>query len=192
MKIRAPGSYIFFVLGVILVVTLTLIEVPCPIDGGTGVITGARGLVVKEVESELVDYEYFGLGCGLPWEKFTYALNISVVNETTTPIHGGLIVTFYNPEAEVAAPVLGEGGDVVEELALEFLGPPIERQLIYVEIPAETAKTIDDIVELVGLRLYGETHRIGVKMAGEIACPYSGGTGKVPITDWLRIKVSVQ
>ncbi len=193
MKTRVFKSYIVFVLGVILVATLTLIEVPCPIDGGTGVITGAKGLEVKGVEGELVDYEFLSLGCGLEWEKFTYAVNISVVNETTTLSHGGIVIAFYDPETTIAGPVSGgEGGDVLEEFALEFLGPPIVRIPIFVGIPAETAETIEEIVEFIGLKLYGETHRISVKVVKEIVCPYSGGTGKVLITEWLRIKASVQ
>jgi len=193
-KIRASSAYVYFsfVVGALLVGTLTTIEVPCPMDGGTGFITGAKGLEIKGVESELVDYEFFSLGCGLEWEKFTYAVNISAVNETATPSHGGIAITFYDPETAVEPIAGGESAGVLEELALEFLGPPIVRIPIFVEIPAETAETIEEIAVFMGLRLYGETHGISVKMVKEIVCPYSDGTGSVPITEWLWIKANVQ
>ena len=196
MKIRVYKSYLVFVLGVTLVVTLTLIEVPCPIDGGTGVIARAQGLEITGIEHELIEYGYYDTGCGLDFEQYTYAVNISVVNETTTLSQGAIIVTFYDPEeTQLVTHVIeirGESGAEIIELAPELLGPPKARIPIFVEIPAETAKTIEQIVEIGGFFLPpGKTHRILVEIAEEITCPYSGGTGKVTITEWLRIKASV-
>lgn len=193
MKIRVSSAYVWFFSVVLLVAAVTFIEVTCPIDRGTGVITGAKGLRVTGIEAELVDYKILALGCGYDWQQFTYAVNISMVNETTTQSHGGIVVTFYNPEAAVTGIISGEeGGAVLEEYALELLGPPIERVPIFVEIPAETARTIERVIVFNGLFLYGETHTILVRMANEIVCPYSHGTGKVPITEWLMIKTNVQ
>ena len=178
---------------------LALIEVPCPIDEGTGVITGAKGLKVTGVEGELVDWEQYELGCGLLWVDFTYAVKISVVNETTTPRHGGILVKFYDPETALEREVVeqifaGEGGQAARELGLEFLGTPVERIPIFVKIPAETAETIEEIVVFTSEYLLnaGETHNILADVSGQIVCPYCDGTGKVPIIEWLRIKANVQ
>jgi hypothetical protein len=210
-----PGAYICFALGVILVGALTLIEVPCPIDKGTGVITGAKGLKITGVEAELVDFFQSELGCGEEWVVFTYVVNISVVNETTTPIYGGIVLTFYDPETAFIGPFetenpiyfeaenpiyMDEGADIpVVAGAVEYVGEQIVRIPILVEIPAETAETIEEniVFEVFNdLRdvheLYGKPHSIYVKTAEAMVCPYSGGTGKVPITEWLRIKTKVQ
>jgi hypothetical protein len=103
-----------------------------------------------------------------------------------------MLVTFYDPETAAERTSGGEGANILEELALEFLGPPLEEIPIFVEIPAETAETIEEIVVLNGLGLFDGTHRISVKIPNEIVCPYSDGTGKVPITEWLWIRANVQ
>lgn len=199
MKIRVYKSYLVFVLGVILVGPLTFMEVPCPIDNGTGVIAGASGLEVGGVEGELIDLKTLELGCAEVYDEYTYAVKISLVNETTTPIYGAILLKFLVPAEALAVKRITrlELDGVVDlpseaELLARFPGPPPMAMLIFVEIPAETTKVVEEIIVFQGFRLYSKHHRIVVEIAGEIVCPYSGGTGKVPITEWLRIKASVQ
>ncbi len=196
MKIRVPGAYVYFAFGVILVAALTLIEVPCPIDGGTGVIAGAESVEVTGVEAELVDLEILELGCGVFWDKFTYAVKISVVNETITPSHGGILVTFHDPR-EATPGYLSDTNDpitneVIREVVPPSLGVTWQGTLLFITIAAETAETIEETLVVGGDARGVETLNISVKMAGEFACPYCGGIGKVPITEWLRIKASIQ
>ena len=179
--------------------TLTTIEVPCPIDGGTGVITGAKGLEVKGVEGELVDFEFFDLGCGEIFNEYTYAVKISLVNETTTPIYGGIVLKFVDPDVALAVKRITrlELDGVVDlpseaELLARYPGPPIMGTPIFVEIPAETAETIEEIMRFTGFGFEKMTYSIFVDMVKEIVCPYDGGAGKVPITEWLWIKANVQ
>ena len=193
MKIRVSSAYVCFVIGVLLVGALTLIEVPCPIDKGTGVITGAKGLKVTGVEGEFVDFNVIDLGCGGVYYEFTYAVKISLVNEATTPSYGGLVVKFYDPESVFEQLIVNRTGYVHNSVeGLAFLGPPIAGIPIFVEIPAETARTIERIIVFDGFWYEVMTHTISVEIADEIVCPYCGGTGKVPIIEWPRIKANVQ
>ncbi len=205
MKFRVPGAYVYFVFGVILVGALTLIEVPCPIDGGTGVITGARGVEVTGVEAELVELKTIDLGCGELYNEYTYAVKISLVNDTTTAVYGFIVVNFYDPEAILMAPdasdeewldyaaIFGMLGLEWEEVPAEtVIGKPIAGSPIFVEIPAESTLSVERSFSFSGFGLQEITHKILVMTQEEKLCPYSGGTGKVPITEWLNIKAKVQ
>jgi hypothetical protein len=55
---------IFFTLAVVLVGSITLIELPCPVCNGTGYISGAKGLEIIDVDIELINHEVVGLECG--------------------------------------------------------------------------------------------------------------------------------
>jgi hypothetical protein len=196
MKIRVPGAYVYFALGVILVTALTFIEVPCPTDGGTGVITGARGVEITGVEAELVEHKIIDM-CYELWDEFTYAVKISVVNETTTTSYGGIVVTFHDPRTatpgyfvDTLDPITD---DIISVWVPGFPGAPWKKFLRFITVAAETTKTIELTLVAEG-ESFGESHgvwtrNISADMAEEFACPYCGGTGKVPITEWLRIKV---
>ena len=190
MKIRVSSVYVCFVMGVLLVGALTLIEVPCPICGGTGVITGAKGLEVKGVEGELIDLNTLDVGCGALYNKYTYAVKISLVNEATAPSYGAISVTFHDPKGahpEVIRPSDEEGADVmVVEPA--YPGPTVAAIPVFVEIPAETAQTIEEIIwfEEFWVEQVTNTHNISADTAGKIVCPYCDGTGTVPIIEWFR------
>ena len=195
MKLRVSRAYVYFALGVILVGALTLIEVPCPVDGGTGVITGARGVEVTGVEAELVEHKTIDLGCGEFWDKFTYAVKISVVNETITPSYGGIVVTFYDPEGATPGyyrDTVDASGEMIHTWIPPFLGVTWQGTLLLIRIAAETEETIEETLVVGGAERGVETPNISADVAEEFACPYCGGTGKVPITEWLRIKASIQ
>ena len=195
MKIRVFNTNLAFVLVVILVVVVTLVEVPCPIDKGTGVIEGAKGLEVEGVESELINLTTLDLGCAEVYDEYTYAVEISLANETAIPIYGGIALKFFIPSKALAVSRLTrlELDGVVElpseaELLLRYPGGPEVAIPIFVEIPADTAEVVNEIVTFTGFRLDSEHHKMTAEIVEELVCPYCGGTGKVPITEWLGLR----
>ena len=216
MKLPISSGYVYFAIGLLLVTVLTSTKLTCPIDGGTGVITGAGGLKVTDIDDKLIDYKIFDTGCQEIYSDFTYAVNISLVNEASVPRVGALLVKFYHPSAvkgyvdlAAATKKLAEeqeaGGQeviVTEEVSkggmiATFTKRPVATKLLFVEIPANTAKTIEEIMdfrgfgyqEIAGFGTEGVKHAVSVAPPVEaIICPYSRGTGKVPLTEWLRLK----
>ncbi len=220
MKLPTISSgYVYFAIGILLVTVLTSINLTCPVDGGTGAIKGAEGLKVADIEDELVGFETFDTGCAEIYSDFTYSVNISLVNETAITRFGALEVKFYHPSAvkgavditeaikiraeELETPEseivlteeIGKGGVITT-----FTARPVATQLVYVEIPANAAKTVEETINFrgfgykgaTGFGIGGITHAVSVAPPVEvIKCPYSHGTGKVNLTEWLRLKAGV-
>lgn len=219
MKFPISSGYVYFAVGLLLVTVLTSIKLTCPVDGGTGVITGAGGLKVTDIEYELVDFKTFDTGCQEIYSDFTYAVNISLVNETIIAMPGALLVKFYHPSAvkgsvDLATAIKQRAEEqeaqeqeviVTEEVSkggviTTFMAPPVATQLIFVDIPANTAETIEETIQfrgfgyegITGIGIGGATHAGTVAPpVNTIICPYSQGTGKVTLTEWLRIKAGV-
>ena len=190
LKTKLFSASIFFTLAVILLGTLTFIELPCPACGGTGFITGVKGLEITEIEIELVDHEIVGLECGWDFVRYTYDLKISVENNTTTPLAYGMIeVTFHDPESSRTRTI--EEDD--EEIEVTDVGGTISADTIFVKgIAAETARTIEETIVFDGVTLAlfdVEKHQVQASTAEEFACPFhSEETTKVPLTEWLRLR----
>ncbi len=189
----AHAGLMSFALGVTLLASFTFTEVPCPISKGTGVISGAQGLEVTVIETELIDRTLLNLECGWDFERYTYAVKISAVNETAAPIYGAIVVNFHNPAGAFAEGFIEvEGITTLEEA---YAGPIDAGIIVFVEVAAETAQTIEKTFVFDGLVLGGrdtgiaefESHTVTVTTEGSFTCPYDGGTGKVPITEWLRL-----
>jgi len=178
----------YFILGVILVAVPTFIELPCPACGGTGFITGVKGLEITGIESELVSHEIVGLECGWDFERYTYDVKISVENKTTTPLYGMIGVTFHDPDATRTRII--EVDD--EEIEVTTPGGIIAASTIFVdEIAAKTARTIEETIVFDGIsieQLGVEYHLIQAYTADEFVCPFHGETAKVPITEWLKLR----
>lgn len=190
LKTKLFTASIFFTLAVILLGTLTFIELPCPACGGTGFITGVKGLEITKVEAELVDHEIVGLECGWDYERYTYDLKISVENKSTTPLAYGMIeVTFHDPESSRTRTI--EEDD--EEIEVTDVGGIISADTIFVEgIAAQTARTIEETIVFDGVTLEVfdvEIHQVLAHTAEEFACPFhSEETTKVPLTKWLKLR----
>ena len=219
MRISLSSGYVYFAVGIILATALTFIRLTCPIDGGSGVITGAEGLKVTDIDDKLVDFKIFDTGCQEIYGDFTYSVNISLVNEASVPRFGALLVKFYHPSAVKSAVDIetarrqragqqeAQVQDVVvtEEMSkggkiATFTKRPVATELVFVEIPANTAKTIEETMnfrgfgyeEIAGFGNEGTKHAVSAAPPVEaIICPYSHGTGRVPLTEWIRLKAGI-
>jgi hypothetical protein len=212
MKVSVPRGFVCLFIGAILFGVLTTsFEVTCPVDKGTGIIAGAKSVEVTDIEGKLTDFKTYDTGCEEAFSEFTYAVKISLVNKTTTPGFGMVAVNFYHPAA-----VVGDYANVeaaIRELAIDqempeeevvligevstggvilvFEGRPAVTKLIFVEIPAGMAKTIEKTIEFRGFGLERITHTLSSKVEGETACPFCRGKGKLSIIEWLKIKAGV-
>ena len=174
--------------------------------------------MVKDIQGKLLDFKIFDTGCQEIYSDFTYSVNITLVNETSILRAGALLVKFFHPaavkgaEAETARRARAEELDIHEEEVvlteevgtggqiITFTRPPVATKFVFVEVPAGTTKTIEEAVqfrgfgleEISGFGTEGVTHVLTVAPPSEsITCPYSHGTGKVPFTEWLRLKAGV-
>lgn len=219
MKIPISSGYVYFATGLLLVTVLTSIRLTCPVDGGTGVITGAEGLKVTDIEDKLLDFKIYDTGCAEIYSDFTYSVNISLVNEMSITKFGALLVKFYHPSAvkgsvelETATRIRAEEQEAPEQeiilteemskggVIVTFTKPPVATKLMFVEIPAKTAKNVAETIqfrgfgyqEIAGFGMEGVSHNVSVAPPVEtIVCPYSHGTGKVSLTEWFRLKAGV-
>ena len=205
MKISVSKGYIFFVLGIILVIFLTYFKITCPLDEGTGIIIGNPEILVEKVEGELLKYEEYDY-CGDIYGIYNYAVKISLENKTEIPWYGGLVLGFYDPatvnimtyeqaldEAEGDESGLPMGAKE-RGVVYNFLAPPVSLDIVFIEVPSETDTTIEKNVRFEGLnmeRLVMEDPVLWAEVGRKILCPYCGGTGKVPLYEWIRIQVKV-
>lgn len=216
VKVSVSSGYIYFAMGVMLLTALTFARLTCPIDGGTGVITGAEGLKVVDIDDKLIDYKIFDTGCQEIYSDFTYTVNISLVNEASVPRLGALLVKFYHPSAvkssvniETAIRQRAEEQEAPEQAVVvteevskggmiaTFTKRPVATKLVFVEISARTAETVEETMnfrgfgyeEIVGFGTEGAKHAVSIAPPVEtIICPYSRGTGKLPLIEWLKLK----
>lgn len=179
MKFRVPRSFLSVAIVALLASMGVIIEVPCPACSGTGTIVGAVGVEVGRVEYELIDSKYFDAWCVEEWAILTYDVSISVENKETTRSLGYIVVAFYDPPGEDTTQVRRY------------------RSLVYIDIPPGAVDTIQKVLVYAGgapsdVFRIGVPQRLEVETAKDIECPICDGTGKVPITEWLRIKAGVE
>jgi hypothetical protein len=206
-------GYVIFVIGVLLFGVLTApFKVTCPLDKGTGVITGTTGMKVINVEGNLVNSRSFEMACATIWNEFTYDVKVSLMNEAKTPGFGTIMVKFYDPSAvgkvysDYSAAIQEKSieAEALEETALiltvemstggAFITPVLSQRatkLIIFAIPPETTKTIEETVTIWGWEWQEQTHTLTAGLVEQTACPYCQRTGKLPITEWLKIKAGV-
>ncbi len=219
MKFSQVSGYVYFGVGVILLTALTGLNLTCPVDGGTGRIPGAAGLKVTDVEYTLDKFQTFDTGCAEIYSEFTYTVNITLTNDSSAPATGALELKFYDPDAvkgtmDLAAAIAQRALEqevpeseitVTEEVSkggqiATFLAPPVQTKFLTVEIPPKTTTTIKNVVDFRGFGFSevskfgssGVTHTVSVAPPVDaIACPYSHGTGKVSLTEWIRLKAGL-
>lgn len=184
---RVPRAFLSVTLVALLAwAAIAFRALPCPTCEGTGMLSGAEGLEVKELEGELIGYELLEIGCYDEWETVTYVVNILAENSSTDVSRGYLYVGFYLTVSE-------------EEEAAErfwFVIP------IYVEIAPETTRTIEEIVVHGGYMdvifktikeaimyedYYLKSPRLEVETGQELECPYCSGTGRASLVEWLKV-----
>jgi hypothetical protein len=186
--------------------------VTCPLDHGSGVITGTTGVEVLGVEGELINHRTFEMACATVWDEFTYDVKVSLENTTSSPGVGTIMVKFYEPSAvgkvypslaaaiQEKAPEAEAAEDIQSMLTLEIstdgtVITPIRSQratnLIFFEIPAGATKTVDETITIWGWDWQENSHILTAGLVQQTPCPYCQRTGKLPITEWLKIKAGV-
>lgn len=188
MKNRIFNAYTGFVLGLALVTGLTLLQLPCPACGGTGVVKGSTALEVAAVEAKLVGHTELGIQCGWDYERYTYDVKLSVTNKSSSPSYGVIMVTFHDPGEAYSLPQ--EVND--ESVVMEFAGETLEAFPFFVEVGPNRTEVVEKQVMFSGITLQlftADSHQVEAAAASEFACPY--GT-KVPFTEWLWLRAAAR
>ena len=190
LKTKLFTTSVFFTLAVVLFGAATFIQLPCPVCGGTGYISGVGGLEATVVEVELVEHEIVGLECGWDFERYTYDIKLSIENNTNAPLLGLVQITFHDPESTRTLYI--EVDDEVEE-AVEVAGSIIASDTVFIyEMAPGTKEIVESTIVFDGIALEAlgvESHLVQVNSANEFACPFhSADTTKVSLTEWLRLR----
>ncbi len=191
LKTRLFTASVFFTLAVILFGAATYIQLPCPVCGGTGYITGVGNLEVIEIKSELIEHEVVGLECGWDFETYKYDITMLVENNTGAPLYGLVEITFHDPDSTRIVYI--EVDDEVEE-AVEIAGGIIAADTIFIdEMTHGTEAIVEATIVFDGISLEQlgvETHLVKVHAANEFICPFhdEGEAYKVTLTEWLRLR----
>ena len=193
LKTKMFTASIFFTLAVIVFGGITYIELPCPVCGGKGFVTGVGDLKVTDIETELINHDVVALECGFDWERFTYDVKISVENMATTPLYGLIQLTFHDPAATRIRTVEGASADTDdEETEVTDEGAVIAHENLFVDgIAPGAERTIEGTIVFEGftLEMWGnEPHKVVVNTADEFMCPVCGESHKVSFTEWLRLR----
>ena len=211
MKMPVRPGYAYFVAAAVLFASLTTpVKLVCPLDKGTGVITGTMGIEVQGIEGKLINHRTFEMACSTIWDEFTYDVTISLVNRNTSPGFGTVMVKFYEPaaigktyasleeyiqaqstvaesmEEIMVGAETGTGGTLVEPIRSQRAS-----KLIFFGIPADTTKTIQDRIVVWGWEWTEESHVLTAGFVNQTTCPYCQGTGRLTVPEWLKIKAGV-
>jgi hypothetical protein len=187
MKAKIFNAYTGFVLGITLIAAITFIPLTCPACGGTGVVTGAKSLQVAGVEADLIKHYELGLQCGWDFERYTYDVRVQVENKTANEAFGTIMVTFHNPSDVISIVVERED----EEVLQTYTGKTLESFPIFVQIPAETTRTIEKTIVFDGVSLnlfQVDKHQIEAYTESEFTCPFHGKKAVVILPEWFRLK----
>jgi RecJ-like exonuclease len=187
MNAKIFNARFFFVVGLIVITSLTYLRLPCPACQGTGVVTGAKTLSVVGVDAKLTNHFLLNIMCGWDFERYTYDLKLSVENKTARDAYGSVMVTFHNPDEEISVVIEVEDEEVVQT----YTGKTLESIPIFVEVPAHTISTIEKTVTFdgVSLELFRvEEHSIEAYTESEFRCPFHGEQARVSFTDWLWLR----
>lgn len=220
MTFSKVSGYVYFGVGVILITLLTGLKVTCPVDGGTGNIVGAGGLQVTDVDYTLDNFQIFDTGCAEIYSDFDYTVNLTVKNPYSTTTSGALLIKFYDPDAVKGTMSLEEAIArraeeqempedqifITEEVSkggqvATFLTLPVSSKFLFVEVPPNSSQNVHESINFRGFGFtevskfgsYDVSHAVSVAPPVDaIVCPYSRGTGKVSLTEWLRLKAGAQ
>ncbi len=163
---RLQKKYVAFLAVVPFFVITALVQVDCPIDGGTGVVSSAPGMenvVIINTESEWKAASRDLNLCGA-YAMYLYDVKLSVVNKGPDDTWGYVRLTLV---------------DLLE-------GQVVDSQYVVLEIPGETSldvsysiwfQSIDDLTLL--------RSAVGAEVIVEdVPCLTSNGTGKIPLNSW--------
>lgn len=187
MKAKVFNAYAYFVVGAVLFAAITFVQLPCPACHGTGMVEGAGSLRIAGVEADLLDHDVLGIECGWDYERYTYKVRVSVVNEATAPAYGTVMVSFHDPEESYT--LIVEEND--EEVTKEFSGETLEAFPFFVEVPAKGSKVIEETVMFDGVTMElfgGQLHLVDATTASEYRCPFHDKSARVNLTEWLRLR----
>ena len=211
MKMPVRPLYLVFTAGAVLFASITTpIKVTCPLDKGTGVITGTMGIQVETIDGKLINRRTFEMACSTIWDEFTYDVTISLVNQNKSAGFGTVMVKFYDPAAigriytsleeyiqsqytvaESLEEIMVTAETSTAGKLVEVIHPQRASKMIFFNIPAESTRTIREKVVIWGWEWTEESHVLTASLVNQTTCPYCQGTGKLTIPEWLKIKTGV-
>jgi hypothetical protein len=213
LKFTMHSGYAVFIVGALAFGLLTRpYEVTCPLDHGTGVIKGTTGLQIGDVGETLLKHRTFEMACATIWDEFTYYITVSLVNDSSSPGFGTIMVKFYDPTAigkvyesmadalqqkSVEAEAYEETGLIltVETSTGGTMVTPVMSQratkLVFFSIAPKSTKSYEQQITIMGWDWPEQSHIVTASLVNQTICPYCNGTGKLPVTEWLKIKAGV-
>ncbi len=188
MKIWPPIPFVIFSFAFIVFGVLSTFELTCPVDGGTGILKAAHGLKIRSVDSKLISEKEVvapGLVCASTRKRtiFTYAVNMSITNESNESNQGTVSVIFNRIANETLVQNF-EGG-------IQQGYQPITFRAYIAVLPAGTTRNIERVFSFIDDPLLPQEppHEATVMAGQDIPDPTCSGTGKLSFVHWLQAKL---
>jgi hypothetical protein len=189
MKKFPPVPFFISSIALIVVAVLTTLYPTCPICGGSGVLKAAQGLVVKDTSIQLLDQvPVFTFGaCGVPQQmaKFTYAVNMTLTNNSSSETKGTVKVVFSQHPPGFQTFVMDLEGNLQ---AVDYMPPSVPA---YVDVPAGQTKVIHvNLTYTDNPLVAGEAGaQVSITPGEDLTDPTCGGTGKLSFAKWIAAKL---
>ena len=189
MKNLPPIPFFVSSLALVVVGMLSTLNLACPICNGTGFLKAAQGLEVKDPKIKLLnEVPVFGFGdCGVPRRqtKFTYAVNMTLTNNSSSAAKGTLKVVFSSHPLGSQTFVLDLEGNLQP---IDYVPPTVPA---YVDVAAGQTKTMQVTLTYIDIPVVtGDPEPVVTISAGEdVKDPTCGGTGKLTFAKWIGAKL---
>lgn len=189
MKKFPPVPFLVSSIALIVAGVLTTLQPTCPICGGSGILKAAQGLVVNDTSIQLlnqVPVYTFG-ACGLPLKKakFTYAVDMTLTNNSSAETKGTVKVVFSQHPPGFQTYVMDLEGNLQ---TVDYAPPTVPA---YVDVPAGQTKVIHvNLTYIDDPLVAGEAGaQVSITPGEDLTDPTCGGTGKLSFAKWIGAKL---
>lgn len=189
MKNWPPIPFFVSSMALIVVGILSTLNLTCPVCAGSGYLEAAQGLTVKNTSLSLVkETPVYTFGeCGTPVvrSKYTYAVNMTVTNNSSVESRGTITVSFSRHAAGSKTFIQDPEGNMVE---VEYMPPTVPA---FMDVPAGTTKDIKFDLTYIDDPLAPEeaTPQASVSAGEDMTDPTCGGTGVLSFVNWIGAKL---
>ncbi len=189
MKNFPPIPFLVTSVALVAVGVLTPLNLKCPVCDGTGYLKAAQNLTVKDTSIQLIkETPVYTFGeCGMPVKriKFTYSVNMTVVNTGNAESKGTVKISFSRHPPGFKTYIQDGEGNMVE---VEYQPPTVPA---FLDVPAGQTKNIQMSLTYVDdPPVPGDPAPQASVSAGEdVTDPTCAGTGILSFPFWIGAKL---
>lgn len=173
------------------------VNTQCPVCGGTGVISGLKGVSITQFQYTLVKSQHVNAGCDAAWDSWTYSVNVTISNQTKQTSYGDInfIAAIFSKDLIPTSADTTEVDGSSKEGAITWsqtqtLISTLPGIPIFVTVPAETTRNLIEVLTYQATLGVNDLIQLSIGETVETKCPVCGGKGKISLVDKLRVTVT--